>query len=53
MTRAGHSDFATTKLYVDLAGEQFRMEAELLERRLGMAAPNGATQRGAEPAEIH
>jgi integrase len=34
MARAGHSDFATTQLYIDLAGERFRDEAELLERRL-------------------
>jgi integrase len=34
MTRAGHSSYATTKLYVDLAGERFRDEAERLERRL-------------------
>jgi len=33
MARAGHSDFATTQLYIDLAGERFRDEAELLERR--------------------
>jgi integrase len=34
MARAGHSDFKTTQLYIDLAGEHFREEAELLERRL-------------------
>jgi hypothetical protein len=34
MARAGHSDFKTTQLYIDLAGETFREEAELLERRL-------------------
>jgi integrase len=34
MARAGHSDFATTQLYIDLAGETFRDEAELLEARL-------------------
>jgi hypothetical protein len=26
MARAGHSDFATTQLYIDLAGETFREE---------------------------
>jgi integrase len=26
MARAGHSDFATTQLYIDLAGESFREE---------------------------
>jgi integrase len=34
MTRAGHSDFKTTQGYIDLAGETFRKEADLLERRL-------------------
>jgi len=34
MARAGHSDFATTQGYIDLAGETFRAEAELLEARL-------------------
>lgn len=28
MARAGHSDFKTTQLYIDLAGETFREEAE-------------------------
>lgn len=32
--RAGHADFATTQLYIDLAGETFRAEAEMLEKRL-------------------
>lgn len=34
MARAGHADFATTKRYVDLAGETFRGEAARLEERL-------------------
>jgi site-specific recombinase XerD len=34
MARAGHSDFKTTQAYIDLAGETFRAEAELLEQRL-------------------
>ena len=34
MARAGHADFATTQAYIDLAGETFRAEAELLEQRL-------------------
>jgi integrase len=34
MARAGHSDFKTTQGYIDLAGEQFREEAAMLERRL-------------------
>jgi len=33
--RAGHSDYSTTQLYIDLAGETFREKAERLERRLG------------------
>ena len=37
MARAGHADFATTQLYIDLAGEQFRQEAERLEERFGAA----------------
>jgi hypothetical protein len=34
MARAGHSDFSTTQLDIDLAGETFREEAALLEARL-------------------
>jgi hypothetical protein len=34
MSRAGHSSFTTTQRYIDLAGEQFREEAERLENRL-------------------
>ncbi len=34
MARAGHSDFATMQLYIDLAGETFREEAELADERL-------------------
>lgn len=34
MARAGHSDFKTTQGYIDLAGETFRAEAQLLEQRL-------------------
>jgi integrase len=34
MSRAGHTDFKTTQLYIDLAGETFREEADRLERRL-------------------
>lgn len=34
MARAGHSDFATTKQYIDLSGEMFREEADRLEARL-------------------
>jgi integrase len=34
MARAGHSSFATTKLYISLSGARFQDEAERLERRL-------------------
>jgi integrase len=34
MARAGHSDLATTQLYIDLAGEAFREEAERLGARV-------------------
>lgn len=34
MTRSGHSDFKTTQIYIDLAGETFREEADRLEERL-------------------
>jgi hypothetical protein len=32
--RAGDSDFSTTQLNIDLAGETFREEAERLEERM-------------------
>lgn len=34
MSRAGHSSYATTRRYIDLAGERFRGEADRLEERL-------------------
>ena len=34
MSRAGHSSYATTRRYIDLAGERFREEADRLEDRL-------------------
>lgn len=34
MVRAGHTDYKTTKGYINLAGETFREEAERLEERL-------------------
>jgi hypothetical protein len=34
MARAGHSDSKTTQGYIDLAGETFRVEAEVVEQRL-------------------
>jgi site-specific recombinase XerD len=32
--RAGHSDFSTTQIYINLAGETFPEAAELLEERM-------------------
>jgi integrase len=61
MSRAGHSDYATTRRYVDLAGERFREEADRLERRLwggsgtknryqvASPLPNEATEEAAIP----
>ena len=34
MAKAGHSDFKTTQGYIDLGGETFRGEEELLDARL-------------------
>jgi len=34
MSRSGHSSYATTRRYIDLAGERFREEADRLEERL-------------------
>jgi hypothetical protein len=34
MARAGHADLATTQLYIDLAGEAFREEADKLGARV-------------------
>ncbi len=31
MARAGHSSYATTRRYIDLAGEHFRGDADRLE----------------------
>jgi integrase/recombinase XerD len=39
MTKAGHSDMKTTRIYLHLAGVVFRDEAKALERRLLGAAP--------------
>jgi integrase len=50
MARAGHADMGTTMIYIDLAGEAFREEAELLERRLGMVAPTSAEVEAQDPA---
>jgi integrase len=59
MSRAGHSDYATTRRYIDLAGERFREEADRLEQRLwgesgrkkryklAASSPGDETQEGA------
>jgi integrase len=39
MARAGHSSYATTRRHIDLAGEQFREEANRLEVRLWGTLP--------------
>jgi integrase len=61
MSRAGHSSYATTRRYIDLAGEQFREEADRLEERLwgdrgtklgydnAPASPEKATEQAANP----
>jgi integrase len=53
MTRAGHSDYATTRIYINLAGERFREEADRLEERLwGATGTKSRYQDGASsPAE--
>jgi integrase len=53
MARAGHSDFKTTQIYIDLAGETFRDEAELLEKRLwgDSGTRNGYKAAGSFSAE--
>ncbi|MDF2753260.1 MAG: Phage integrase family [Gaiellaceae bacterium] len=51
--RAGHSDYSTTQLYIDLAGETFREEAERLEKRLSRyEAEKTAVLRGGRPEAI-
>jgi integrase len=53
MARAGHSDFATTQLYIDLSGEAFRDEAQRLEDRLwgGTGTKNGYKNGGSASTE--
>jgi hypothetical protein len=42
MTKAGHANMATTKVYLHLAGDVFRDEANALEQRLrGVPSGNG------------
>jgi site-specific recombinase XerD len=52
MQRAGHSAYSTTRLYVDLAGERFRDEADRLEERLwGRPVESSGRRSAAEQAE--
>jgi integrase len=53
MARAGHSDFKTTQGHIDLAGERFRDEAELLERRLWgeLGTDSGYNEDDSSPLE--
>jgi len=46
MTKAGHTDMNTTRIYLHLAGVVFRDEAEALERRL-----LSAVESSTEPTE--
>ncbi len=41
MARAGHSDYAITRRYIDLSRERFREEADRLESRLRGRAVKG------------
>jgi integrase len=57
MSRAGHSSYATTRRYIDLAGARFGDEANRLERRLwGGSSTKDRYQkpceRGALPVEL-
>jgi hypothetical protein len=45
VARSGHSDFATTQLYIDLAGETFREEADRLEERVFESFGHNSGQR--------
>ena len=52
MTRAGHTNMATTKRYLHLAGTVFRDEAERLEDRLlggGLSTQRSTHLRAPEP----
>ena len=52
MSRAGHSSYATTRRYIDLAGERFRAEADRLEDRLwGGAVEKAGRNSDAEGAD--
>jgi integrase len=46
MTKAGHTDMKTTRIYLHLAGTVFREEAAALERRLFGASTDSASEAG-------
>lgn len=48
MQRSGHSDYSTTRRYVDLAGERFRAEADALDARLSGGAGRPVEQDAEE-----
>ena len=50
MKRAGHSDFKTTQLYIDLAGETFREDAERLGERIFAQLGHKFGQNGGSPS---
>lgn len=54
MSRSGHSSYATTRRYIDLAGERFREEADRLEERLwgSSGTKNGYQNSDELPAEL-
>lgn len=47
MTKAGHSDMKTTRIYLHLAGTVFRNEAVALEQRL-LGTPAGGVEERPE-----
>ena len=50
MSRSGHSSYATTRHYIDLAGERFREEANQIEDRLW--GKSGTKNRYLEPVGL-
>jgi integrase len=49
MAWAGHSDYATTRIHIDLSGETFRAEAERQERRVFGALGTNKGYKLADP----
>jgi site-specific recombinase XerD len=53
MSRSGHSSYATTRRYINLAGARFRDEAQLLEERLwGSFGTKAGYQTGQDRASL-